>query len=116
MQYILYLLCVHFIEPIRGDSLGIITTLFACQTQPISAQNTFIITHENLPKPYPMHGAESDPHSLTLLHHLPPSPEEKYGCEVRIIPVDFSDGHEIYPRIAEELQDLDIGILSQLLL
>ena len=40
-------------------------------------------------------------------------PEEKYGCEVRIIPVDFSDGQEIYPRIAEELQDLDIGVLGK---
>ena len=40
-------------------------------------------------------------------------PEEKYGCEVRVIPVDFSDGQEIYPRIAEELQDLDIGILGK---
>ena len=40
-------------------------------------------------------------------------PEEKYGCEVRVIPVDFSEGHEIYPRIAEELQDLDIGVLGK---
>ena len=42
-----------------------------------------------------------------------PLPEEKYGCEVRIIPADFSEGHELYPRIAEELQDLDIGILGK---
>ena len=41
------------------------------------------------------------------------SPEETYSCEVRIIPVDFSDGQEIYPHIAEELQDLDIGVLGK---
>ena len=41
------------------------------------------------------------------------SPEETYGCEVCVIPVDFSDGQEIYPRIAEELQDLDIGVLGK---
>ena len=57
---------------------------------------------------------------LTLLtlpsltpHHSTPLPEEKYNREVRIIPVDFSEGHEIYPRIADELQDLDIGVLSK---
>ena len=45
--------------------------------------------------------------------HVCPSPtEEKYGREVRIIPVDFSDGFEIYPQIAEKLQDLDIGVLG----
>ena len=42
------------------------------------------------------------------------SPEETYGREVCVIPVDFSDGQEIYPRIAEELQDLDIGLLGKL--
>ena len=39
--------------------------------------------------------------------------EEKYGREVRIIPVDFSDGFEIYAQIAEKLQDLDIGVLGE---
>ena len=39
--------------------------------------------------------------------------EQKYNCEVVVIPVDFSDGMEIYPNIAERLQDLDIGILSK---
>ena len=56
--------------------------------------------------------------STSLHTHTPspsaPPPEEKYGREVRIIPVDFSDGQEIYPRIAEELQDLDIGVLGKL--
>lgn len=36
---------------------------------------------------------------------------EKYGREVRVIAVDFSAGQDIYPQIAEELKDLDIGIL-----
>ena len=49
----------------------------------------------------------------SLTPSLSPFPEEKYSCEVRIIPVDFSDGQEIYPRIAEELQDLDIGLLGK---
>ena len=38
--------------------------------------------------------------------------EEKYGCEVVVIPIDFSDGMEIYPNIAEQLNDLDIGVLG----
>ena len=29
-----------------------------------------------------------------------------------MIPVDFSKGGEIYPDIAEELKDLDIGVLG----
>jgi len=37
--------------------------------------------------------------------------KEKYSREVRIIPVDFSGSFEIYPQIAEKLQDLDIGVL-----
>jgi len=44
----------------------------------------------------------------------PGSPtEEKYSREVRIIPFDFSRGFEIYPQIAEKLQDLDIGVLGE---
>ena len=38
--------------------------------------------------------------------------EQKYNCEVVVIPVDFSDGMEIYPNIAEQLNDLDIGVLG----
>ena len=50
----------------------------------------------------------------THLLFLPISPtEEKYGREVRIIPVDFSGGSEIYPQIAENLQDLEIGVLGE---
>jgi hypothetical protein len=37
---------------------------------------------------------------------------EKYGDEVVVIPVDLSDGMEIYPDIAEQLNDLDIGVLG----
>ena len=39
--------------------------------------------------------------------------EQKYSREVRIIPVDFSNGMEIYPDLAEQLKDLDIGVLSK---
>ena len=38
--------------------------------------------------------------------------EEKYDHEVVVIPVDFSDGMEIYPNIAEQLNDLNIGVLG----
>ena len=40
--------------------------------------------------------------------------EEKYSREAVVIPVDFSDGLEIYPNIAEQLKDLDIGVLGKL--
>ena len=39
--------------------------------------------------------------------------EQKYSREVLVISVNFSDGMEIYPNIAEQLQDLDVGILSK---
>ena len=38
--------------------------------------------------------------------------KEKYDREVIVIPVDFSDGMEVYPNIAEQLNDLDIGVLG----
>lgn len=38
--------------------------------------------------------------------------ENKYNREVRIVVVDFTDGQEVYPRMAEELKDMDIGILG----
>ena len=50
-------------------------------------------------------------HSFSL-HTLTCPSEEKYGREVRVIAVDFSAGQDIYPQIAEELKDLDIGILG----
>lgn len=39
--------------------------------------------------------------------------EEKYGREVRVVPTDFSKGEEIYPEIAEKLEDLDVGVLGE---
>ena len=64
------------------------------------------LSHFPLPPPPPPYSSPSFLHSFF-------SPEEKYGCEVRVIPVDFSEGQELYPRIAEELQDLDIGVLGK---
>ena len=40
--------------------------------------------------------------------------EEKYCREVLIIPVDFSEGLGIYPNLAEQLKDLDIGTLGSI--
>ena len=30
-----------------------------------------------------------------------------------MIPVDFTRGQEVYPQIAEELKELDIGVLGE---
>ncbi|XP_045895855.1 hydroxysteroid (20-beta) dehydrogenase 2 isoform X2 [Micropterus dolomieu] len=37
--------------------------------------------------------------------------QDQYGRKTRTIQVDFTDGHSIYPSIAEALQGLEIGIL-----
>uniref|UniRef100_A0A6Q2XYS3 Hydroxysteroid (20-beta) dehydrogenase 2 n=1 Tax=Esox lucius TaxID=8010 RepID=A0A6Q2XYS3_ESOLU len=37
--------------------------------------------------------------------------EHKHGRQTHIIQTDFTEGNDIYPAIAEALQDLDIGIL-----
>jgi 17beta-estradiol 17-dehydrogenase / very-long-chain 3-oxoacyl-CoA reductase len=37
--------------------------------------------------------------------------KSKYSVEVRVVPVDFLSGQEVYPLIAQQLQDMDIGIL-----
>ncbi|XP_048853833.1 hydroxysteroid (20-beta) dehydrogenase 2 [Brienomyrus brachyistius] len=37
--------------------------------------------------------------------------ERMYGRQTRIIQTDFTEGPQIYPRIAEKLQGLEIGIL-----
>ena len=37
------------------------------------------------------------------------------GREVRVVSVDFSLGLEIYPSIAENIQDLEIGVLGMLI-
>ena len=50
--------------------------------------------------------------SIHTLYHTHTPTGEKYGREVVVIPVDFSDGMEIYPNIAERLNDLDIGVLG----
>ena len=53
-------------------------------------------------------------HMITCLCvHVYVFTEEKYHREVIVIPVDLSDGLKIYPNIAEQLKDLDIGILSK---
>ena len=39
--------------------------------------------------------------------------EKQYAREVKVVVVDFSDGMKVYPSLAEQLQHLDIGILSK---
>lgn len=40
--------------------------------------------------------------------------ESQHGRQTRIIQADFTEGHQIYPAIAEDLKDLEIGILGNL--
>ena len=40
------------------------------------------------------------------------STEETYGRDCLVIPVDFSDGLEIYDAISEKIKDLSIGVLG----
>ena len=47
--------------------------------------------------------------SLSLTHTFT---EAQYGVEVMVIAVDFSSGQEIYPRLAQQLKNLDIGVLG----
>ena len=49
---------------------------------------------------------------LVTVKHLCALPGEKYGRDTRVIPVDFTDGFEIYARLAEQLDSLDIGVLG----
>ena len=42
-----------------------------------------------------------------------PHSESKYSREVKVVAVDFSDGQDVYPQIAEELKDLEIGVLGK---
>ncbi|XP_026777579.3 hydroxysteroid (20-beta) dehydrogenase 2 [Pangasianodon hypophthalmus] len=37
--------------------------------------------------------------------------ESRYGRQTRVIQADFTEGHSIYPAIAEQLKGLEIGIL-----
>ena len=48
---------------------------------------------------------------MPVVRALPP--EEKFGRDTRVIPVDFSGGYEIYEPLAKELSSLDIGVLSE---
>ena len=37
----------------------------------------------------------------------------QYGREVLVIPVDFTEGQQVYDGIAKQLADLDIGVLGK---
>lgn len=39
--------------------------------------------------------------------------ETQYGRKTHTIQADFTDGHSIYPAIAEGLQGLEVGILGR---
>ena len=57
------------------------------------------------------------PPSLSHTHPLTPSlshtlTEAQYDVEVMVIAVDFSSGQKVYPQIAQQLKNLDIGVLS----
>uniref|UniRef100_A0AAZ3QJL3 Hydroxysteroid (20-beta) dehydrogenase 2 n=1 Tax=Oncorhynchus tshawytscha TaxID=74940 RepID=A0AAZ3QJL3_ONCTS len=49
--------------------------------------------------------------SKDKLHIVAKEIESQHGRQTQIIQTDFTEGHDIYPAIAEALQDLDIGIL-----
>ena len=50
---------------------------------------------------------------ITKTRFTPLSPSEhQYGRKTRTIRADFTEGHSIYPAIAEGLQGLEIGILG----
>ena len=39
--------------------------------------------------------------------------ERFYNREVRIVSVDFSQAQVVYPNIAEQIRDIDVGILGE---
>ncbi|KAL0994329.1 hypothetical protein UPYG_G00120720 [Umbra pygmaea] len=49
--------------------------------------------------------------SIDKLHAVAKEIEDKHGRQTHIIQTDFTEGHHIYPAIAEALRDLEIGIL-----
>lgn len=49
--------------------------------------------------------------SLFKLQNVAREIEARYGVKTRVIDVDFTAGREIYERIGNQLQDLDIGVL-----
>ena len=107
----------HFLSPLPSPLLSLtplssspLPTLLlpTSHSHPLpSLLHTLLIPPSPPPNSSLLFSTLFSPFSLT---HFP---EEKYGCEVCIIPVDFSEGHELYPRIAEQLQDLDIGVLGE---
>ena len=38
---------------------------------------------------------------------------DQYNREVRVIPVDFSDGQSVYADIQAEISDLDVAVLGK---
>uniref|UniRef100_A0A673ZII0 Hydroxysteroid (20-beta) dehydrogenase 2 n=1 Tax=Salmo trutta TaxID=8032 RepID=A0A673ZII0_SALTR len=50
--------------------------------------------------------------SKDKLHIVAKEIESQHGRQTQIIQTDFTEGHDIYPAIAEALRDLDIGILE----
>ncbi len=38
---------------------------------------------------------------------------ERYGREVRVLSVDFSQGQQVYDDIQAEISDLDVAILGE---
>ena len=50
-------------------------------------------------------------HSCGLLCFV--SSGERYNREVRLIPVDFSDGQSVYADIQAEISDLDVAVLGE---
>ena len=38
---------------------------------------------------------------------------DQYNREVRVIPVDFSDGQSVYADIQAEISDLDVAVLGE---
>ncbi|XP_052313012.1 inactive hydroxysteroid dehydrogenase-like protein 1 [Oncorhynchus keta] len=51
--------------------------------------------------------------SKDKLHIVAKEIESQHGLQTQIIQTDFTEGHDIYPAIAEALRDLDIGILGR---
>ena len=42
--------------------------------------------------------------------------ENRYNREVRVIPVDFTEGQSVYADIQAEISDLDVAVLGNPLL
>ena len=42
--------------------------------------------------------------------------ENRYNREVRVIPIDFTEGQSVYADIQAEISDLDVAVLGNPLL